>query len=407
MQLSRTTTSWNASLLLIASGILVAYQTTTLADEFLLKDGRAVTGRAVQQGDSNPQWAVEISQGSYVRFAGSEVSHNGRRQPKPDVLAEYLQELAKVESTAESHAALAGWCSRKGLASQAEAHYFRALDFDPDFSTARAALKYSKDNNGRWVKLDELMIGGKGKVKDGAKYVYPEVLAIEAARREAREKNGQWKSKMSRWHREIIAGGNASQKSAAELTQINDPSAIATIGELLLKGKPAATPELKRIYVNLLAQFQSAEAASILADASVFDGDISDDCLDVLRRFGTEIAINRYLNNLKSDNPVYINRAALGLRALNAKNALFPLIEAVVTEHKRVVNPSNTNYNSNGAMTMGSEKAKVVNMPSNNEGVLAALVELTGKNFQYDKPAWIQWYSNIYAAPVEDLRRDP
>ncbi len=379
------------------------------ADEFQLKDGRAITGRAVQQGDANPQWAVELTQGSYVRFADAEVAHSGHRTIKPELLKEYQAELAKLQPTAESHIRIAGWCRSKGLTSQADAHYYRALDFDPDDARARSALKFSKNESGRWVKLDELMTEGRGKVKDGAKYVYPEVLAIETARREADEKSGQWKSKLMRWHRDIATGKSNAEKSLFELGQVNDPIAIATIRELLLKGKPAATRVLKLTYVTLLTQFQSLDAVTTLADASVLDEDaaVREACFDALSRFGRDAAIGRYIGHLKNTNPLIVNRAGAGLQAMKADKAVFPLIEAVVTLHKQVVQPKGDSYNNTGAMTFGGDKAEVKLVPSNNEWVLGALVELTGKNFQYDKAAWINWYASLYAAPVTDLRRDP
>ena len=253
------------------------------------------------------------------------------------------------------------------------------------------------------------MIVGRGKVKDGAKYVYPEVLAIETARREADEKAGQWKAKLTRWHRDIATGKSNSEKLLAELSQVNDPVAISTIGELLLKGKPAPNRNLKMAYIGVLAQFQSVDAVGILAEASVVDDDaaVREACFDMLNRFGKEVAIARYMAYLKNPNPLIVNRAGAGLQTLKAEKAIYPLIEAVVTLHKQVVQPKGDNYNNTGAMTFGGDKAKVELVPSNNEWVLGALVDLTGKNFQYDKAAWIQWYASMYAAPVDDLRRDP
>ena len=56
---------------------------------------------------------------------------------------------------------------------------------------------------------------------------------------------------------------------------------------------------------------------------------------------------------------------------------------------------------------MGQAKPKNVALNSSNQGVLDALVALTGQNFQYDKAAWLSWYEQNFLESAGDLRRDP
>ena len=184
------------------------------ADEFKLKDGRTLIGQlvAAPKGDSK-QWTIQLSPGTYVRFDSEQLEFNGHLKPD-ERLEKYRQSLKNVEPTAESHAGLAGWCNSNGLKEQAEAHYRRALDFDPNFRTARFALGYREDASGRWVERDQLMSEGKGKVKVGGRYVYPEVYAFEERKKELEKKTGAWNPIVTRLQRDIVAGKSNSQKVA-------------------------------------------------------------------------------------------------------------------------------------------------------------------------------------------------
>jgi hypothetical protein len=381
------------------------------ADEFKLKDGRVLAGAVkVKPKPESDWWVIEIAPATFVRFANSELSHNGYQKTNSRI-AEYAEKLAEVKPNPQSHCDLAGWCTIKGLHAQAEAHYQRALDFDPDFQVARTQLKYRRDESGRWVRIDDFMTKNRGKIKEGSIYIYPEIKAIKEAKKEMADKTGQWRQKINQWVKQISSQSMHAQKNQAELEQIDDPYAIPALGELLL-GKIAIASEpakqkLKLIAIALLEQFQSGEATSKIVTACMTDPDpiISNACLESLTRNGREMAIARFTGDLRSSDPVTINRAATGLRILQAKTVVLPLIEALVTTHI-VETKAADQIDNSGSFTMGGKPQKK-KVPSQNEEVLKALASLTNQNFGYDEIQWKAWFASIYAAPVGDLRRDP
>ena len=397
----------------LTSAAMLAVCSDLRADEFKLKDGRTLIGQlvAAPKGDSK-QWTIQLSPGTYVRFDSEQLEFNGHLKPD-ERLEKYRQSLKNVEPTAESHAGLAGWCNSNGLKEQAEAHYRHALDFDPNFRTARFALGYREDASGRWVERDQLMSEGKGKVKVGGRYVYPEVYAFEERKKELEKKTGAWNPIVTRLQRDIVAGKANSQKSLEELLQISDPFAVPALGARLVDQKTPTKMQL--LYVQLLAKFEIPEAVGSLVQAALVDSDIQvrDACLDALSRYGRDYAVMSYISVLRTlaakpqgsaASVDQVNRAAMGLNALRADNAVLPLIEALVTEYK-MTRKQQDNYNPN-AFSMGG-KAETTIEKSQNQEVLGALVKITGQNFGFDEPKWMRWYASVYAAPMGDLRRDP
>ena len=172
---------------------------------------------------------------------------------------------------------------------------------------------------------------------------------------------------------------------------------------------------MQLLYVQLLAKFEIPEAVGSLVQAALVDSDIQvrDACLDALSRYGRDYAVMSYISVLRTlaakpqgsaASVDQVNRAAMGLNALRADNAVLPLIEALVTEYK-MTRKQQDNYNPN-AFSMGG-KAETTIEKSQNQEVLGALVKITGQNFGFDEPKWMRWYASVYAAPMGDLRRDP
>ncbi|MDX1926366.1 MAG: hypothetical protein SFV81_07610 [Pirellulaceae bacterium] len=386
----------------------------TVADEFKLKDGRVLVGQLKMgpKADS-PQWTVELQSGVLVRFPSSQLETNGH--VKTDERNEkYKQALQKVEPTAESHAALAGWCSKNGMKDQELAHYRRALDFNSDFAPARSRLGYTKDNSGRWVERDEFMTEGKGKVKVGGKYVYPEVYAFDDAKETLKKNAGKWNRQIDNLQREILAKNSNSEKALAELMQIDDPYAASVFGSKLLA--PKTPTRLKLIYIQKLSQFETSDAVAALVEATLQDDDpqIRNKCLEALANFGRDYAIASYIGELRrlanktldSSAPmVRLNRAAVGLNYLKAENAVLALIEVLVTKYK-MTRKQQDQINSSGATTFGGKPETTLEL-AQNQDVYNALVTLTRQNFLYDKQRWLNWYASMFAAPMGDLRRDP
>ncbi len=401
----------------VVFSLLCQVASTSHADVFRFKDGRVISGtvKAEQKGEVDKVpvtlWTVELEPGTFMQILDSDLVRNGH-ETLSDAEKQYAQNISKLPPTAEAHFELAGWCSRYGLRDLARAHYLRVLDIDPDHEPARVASGFKKDDNGRWVKIEEVMGGQRGKVRHGRGWRFPESVAIEQAEEEAKKKIGAATKDLRRWHGSALRGmGRQYQDAINNLMQINDPLTIGTIAEYLLDTrKPGVDPsrwlKLRLIYVQALARFQSFEAARALAQASINDPErrVREASLDALRGFGREVAIPVYVGYLKNTSNELINRAAEGLGVLNAEHSILPLIEALNTEHMQTVGGGNTTY-STGGLSFGS-KQKNVTVTRQNAGVRGTLNQLTGQNHGFDEGAWMTWYARTYAAPAADLRRD-
>ena len=389
------------------------------ADVFHFRDGRVVTGEVEsvqekknEEGIPVTTWIVrlETQPKSYMKIRETELERYGHEKLS-DQEIEYAKRAKAMPDDAASHVAMAGWCDAKGLSKQSQAHYRRALDLDPNHEVARAGAGYLTDVNGRWVKEEVIMRDQRGKVFDGRRWRYPESVVIEQREEAHKKAQGAVTKQVMNWHRDALLNSGPRQAQALESLQaVKDPLAITPLSDLVLERNRFATskpapPQLKLLYINVLAKFGPA-AAGTLAEGAIQlpQTQLRHACLEALAKSGKEIAIPVFVGYLRSKNNELVNRAGEGLGNLQADNAILALIRAVTTSHTFESGNGNTNY-STGSMSFGSNK-KSITKEINNPGVLAALSQLTGQGFEYSKPRWLAWYASVYAAPADDLRRD-
>ena len=108
-----------------------------------------------------------------------------------------------------------------------------------------------------------------------------------------------------------------------------------------------------------------------------------------------------------------VNRAAEALGQIGNRDAVGPLINAVVTKHKTKVAGGNSNQHAytftpsgGGGMSFGSAPPKVITQEVENPAVLAALAKISGANFGFDQAAWHNWLASDAKAHPIDIRRD-
>lgn len=389
------------------------------ADEFVMKDGRLIRGTVRRQQtlpDSNDkQFAVEIGPGIIVLINQREIKTHAVTS-KPE--REYAELMKHNQDSVEFHLAVAAWCHENGLSDHEAAHYQRVLDLAPDNSVARAALKYAKGKDGRWIKRDVLMTEGRGKVNVGGKYRFPEVVALEEAQAAANTARLGLVKDIRGWQVDIITGNRRAVESKAKLETLDGPQASAAVADVLFpKTGPAVRGEpppeaLRMLYVDVLTRLADPVAVQSLIRLAVNDSapQIREKCLEALRSIAPRAAALGFIQLLSSDNPEEINKAGRALAVMNDPIAILPLIEHVVTKHKRQSGgngSTNVNFNNQGSYTLGTAKPTYVEVPSQNADVLGALTALTGQAFQYDKDAWYSWYARQYYPSAGDLRRDP
>ncbi len=384
------------------------------ADVFHYRDGRVIAGTVVNvETETINQapvkvWAVEVENGVFIRVMESELSLNGYI-PMSEPRKQYALNVGEVEQTVATHAALAGECARLGLPDLAQAHFLRILDLDPQNAAARTATGYKRDANQRWVKEEVVMGGNRGKVLYKGRWKFPEVIAVEQQREEAKAKVLAASRDLSRWHSIALTGhGPRLQEAMQNIAQINDPLTAGTIMDFLADKRHNLSVELRLLYIDVLSRFEQPAVAQFLARTSMSDPSdvVRNRCLSALSNYGREAAIPIYMGYLKSKNNSQINSAAFGLRQLQAEGIFFPLLAALTSKHLQAPSSSGINASpTSGSFTTGG--GKPVQVEVQNPEVLSALTALTGQNKGFDRAAWTAWYASVHAQPAGDLRRDP
>ena len=138
-------------------------------------------------------------------------------------------------------------------------------------------------------------------------------------------------------------------------------------------------------------------------------------CLDYLKQAKAQDVVDYFIGRLRSKNNIEILRAAVALRHLEAKSAIGPLIDALVTGHKFKISSGNpgqisTSFGSGGAspggLSVGGQGPKIVTRYFNNQAVLDALVSLTGGvDYGFDVALWKAWYATQKRSEGLDARR--
>ena len=94
---------------------------------------------------------------------------------------------------------------------------------------------------------------------------------------------------------------------------------------------------------------------------------------------------------------------------MNRNSGIIPLIGALQTKHKVSSGDSgdriSTGFDSNGGIGFSTGSSPPRIELRDNEYVLEALENVTGKRFGYDANAWKQWYISEHTISEFDFRR--
>ena len=335
--------------------------------------------------------------------------------------AAYAEALKKASDTIESHLYMASLAHKNQMPDHKKAHYERVIELDPDHATAREALGFAKNRiDGSWILRDEQMRDGKGKISVGNRYVFPELALKQQAEEKFNKERGELVNEIKRALGNLNNPRN-SAKAQATLDGLNGPVASTAIAFLLYPkptalNRASASAAHKALFIPILERLGDAVAIQTLGtmcletDRSNEQAAVRQQALGVLKKLAPEVAFNRFMSALASNDIPTINLAGELLQELGDERATLPLIERLISVKRDVSGGSKaTNAgmsNGNAGLTSG-DPLIVRNINVENPGVLGALVSITGQNFSYDKGAWLNWYEQNYVAYQGDLRRDP
>ena len=341
-------------------------------------------------------------------------------------LGQYRKNAEKAGNDAELNYKLAIWCRSPGnlpghTKMYRDLHLWRAIAADPDHERARGALSFTRDS-GRWIRQADLM-EERGMVRRRGSWVMPELAAMNDANEEAEIKAKQWGRDLPR-HIKVIQRATAKAEEAwAFLRGIDDSLATNAIATQLKRSRSdGKTPRnLRRLWVQKLAQFKTSGATAALVAAGLDDPDdiIREAALDALASypFGASSAVATYLPMLKSNDNRMVNSAARALSKFPDPELAETYTEALVTTHKTVIPPGpgmslgfggNGSGNSGGmgGMSTGG-KAKMIERPMQNPAVLSLIrIIEPDANYSFNQQRWREHFAAKKNRYHGNLRRD-
>ena len=378
------------------------------AETFVLESGGRIEGEIVNPKQSpRENYVIKTASGGQVTLLRSQVKEIIRQT---DAEAEYEKVRRQFADTVAGQFAAAEWCRDHGLTRLRDKHLERVIELDPSHKEAHRLLHHVKDQQGRW-KDQKGFWEDQGYVFYQGDWMTPQEVEIKERSRKTELAAKEWRRKLKLWRGWLNT--DRSEEAWANINQIDDPYAIPALTECLTK---ETTVSFRKRYIEALARIGIGAAWQVLCEFSLRDDneEVRLTCLDYLDDRPSPAVVNFYIKCLKDKENQIVNRAADGLLRMRDRRAVGPLIEALITTLKRVVQPAqggNMNAAFGGAIPggfgFGAPQAKIVTEFYKNQNVLDALVQLTGGvNFGYEVDAWKSWRASQKKAQSLSARRD-
>ncbi|MEY4566966.1 MAG: hypothetical protein RLY14_1936 [Planctomycetota bacterium] len=352
---------------------------------------------------------TQIAIGPGIRIAVDNEKIDVKKEMRDEEI-EYRKRLQELTETTDSHWQMYQWCKQNSLTAFAYQHAWRVIEIDPNHAAARAALDFVLDGK-EWVTREELMLK-RGRVRDGTEWRLPEEIERLKLKKDRDEAVTKWSRNIKAWKNDIFSNGPRASKSLVKFEGIQDPLAIEPLVEQLRDINNQVDFRLK--IISILDRFDAPLAKQAIIDAGVKDPSpkVREAALDIVCEKSPKEAARQYAKLLRSENNKEVEMAGNAMTALKDPAYTWQLIEAVVTEHKRVIKGSpNQNFgtDSTGSFGVGNSVKDQVRVESiNNTSVLGALTELfPDTNFRFEENRWKAWYLDNNFPEGEDLRRDP
>jgi hypothetical protein len=387
------------------------------ADVFELANGGRIEGKVLPADDSDKiNFTIELAGGGHVTVSRTQIT---KIDPTTDADTEYQNLSRTSPDTVDAHWKLAEWCREHKLRDERRQHLERILELNPNYADARTALGFHQ-KNGQWMNRDDVMTS-RGLVLFQGKYITPQQVELLKQQTESKVTQADWTKRIDQLRRKLTGRRqDPANQARIEIQAIQDPQAAEAVVDMLRREKD---PQLKRLWIETAARLNHRAAIDALVNLSLYDQDdeIRHQCLELLvkaRRPGLATAYIHALNDKENE---VVNRAGYALGQIGNRDAIGPLIDALITKHKFKVSDAHPDQHAytfspdggggagGGAFSFGGSNApQVVVQSIRNRAVLDALVALSGNaNFDYDQIQWRGWLAAQAKASAIDVRRDP
>lgn len=378
-------------------------------ETFLLSGGGKIEGRLINAAETPREtYVIRTQQGGTITLIKAQVLQVMTKSPAE---IEYDALLPRVTNDAEAHWKMAEWCRKHdGMERQRDFHMQRVIELDPEHDGARRGLGYTQ-MEGKWVKPDEHM-EALGYVRHNGGWRTLNEVALETAKKERDQTAKDWKAKIGRWVKALDQRRGA--EALQELKGVRDPVAAIALGELLRQEGDVA---VRKLYVDMLSRLPPGAATGPLVSAALNDND--DQVRDLaVRQLGiwglpAPAGLVQALGGGRSrDDTTLINRAGVALAHIQDPETILPLIDALTTHKKTVIQSGSpggigASFGTGGSGLSSGSSQKVIEQDVENQGVLGALLQMSGgDNYRFDRNAWRRWYAEKAAPKRVNLRRD-
>ncbi|MDB4679002.1 HEAT repeat domain-containing protein [Rhodopirellula sp.] len=382
-----------------------------LADTVEISGGGHLTGEINRQDDFV---VIKVDDDIQIAIPASRV----QRVVNSDQLAVYRKAAETAGNDAELHYQLALWCVRSDqvegeIQKYKNYHMERAVALDPDHSKARAALGFTQEN-GRWVKTDQLMLE-RGMIPSTGGWDLPEASAIADFQDALNVDARKWTREVKRLVAVVLRGSSKAPEALASLRAIEDPLAAGAIAQELLESREKGTQsrQLRSLWVGLLGKFRNMTSVEALVRAGLEESDdvIREAALTELVEYGSDSAIATYVQYLTSNDNKTVNRAARCLTWFPETERAITYIKSLVTTHQQEVGATPGMQvgfgESGGGLQMGGKQTPRVERRTNPSVLTLVQSVIPEVDFGYDEKAWLNYIASQRSNYSGDLRRDP
>lgn len=387
--------------------VVLCAEGRVLGDQVVLESGVRIEGQlAPLEKATRSQLAIESPYGRIVL----ERDRVGRVINESPGEAEYRRRAPSVSDTVEAQLALAMWCRDNGVSKGMRRHLRRVLELDPEHAEARTLLGFQQVD-GQWMTRDDVL-AARGLVRWQGEYRTRQEVALLEYQEKQEALALEWRRQLAGWRKDLVGRDpEAARTAQTAFENLND--SLATTELLALLGDES-DPAVRRLLIQTAGRIGTPECLSAMVSIALGEalGELRAEALDYLvadRRPGLTLP---FVNALRADDPRIINHAGYALGRLGSRATIEPLIDALVTSHRRKVgnDSGGQSYSMNaasGTTSFGGGGPRIVERQERNARVLEALVSLTGENYLYDKAAWRRWLASQQTQVAFDLRRDP
>lgn len=394
---------------------IVAWTPSAVADLFHMKSGNTIEGEVLE--DLGGAYRVRVAMG-VVDLEKSEIV---RRERRPTPWERYRKVRGRYPETAEGHFKLARWCAKQGLRGKELEHLGRVIELDPDHEKARRALGHEKVD-GKWVdprRSDRPVPRTPDDSNDPPAKEGEEDKLV-------REIIAKWTVKMRAIHRSRLAckacGPETERfkQGRRQVLAIRDSLAVPALTRVLSDGKVP----VRLLLVEALGQFEVDEATMNLVVLALVDRskEVRRQAASALASRDDDRVVERFRDALRSGDDRVLRRAAVALGILKARAAFEDLVDALSTKSRRRVRVTRpiflrrvmTAFGGTRTVTVGSQRLRYrprsIGVLSRNVMMMTedstetrivdvyrtevqeALIAITGRNFGFDRDAWLDWW---------------